>query len=312
MKNLNRIVFLLFALVSVALVAWAIAVGFAAPDSSKIAGNTALINMNDEGVAEPVASTAEGIEELGKVFATQLEEGILTEEGIAEEKIKLENTRTVLVPEYEAKVAAKAEVAKAADAVVAELAEVKKLSRAQKTQLEEAKAVQADFKALNDTLNVYKENISVMEENIADSEKANVAAKADAEGIIALSKAINANLLWFYFLLVFAVCVIIIAAVMNLFQNAGSLGKTILAVCVVVVVVAVAYFVASTHGWSEGATLKDAAGYDLGLGTDPATRTVFGPFEYMMADASILVTYITFAGAALAAIYSAIRGIYKS
>ena len=312
MKNLNRIVFLLFALVSVALVAWAIAVGFAAPDSSKIAGNTALINMNDEGVAEPVASTAEGIEELGKVFATQLEEGILTEEGIAEEKIKLENTRTVLVPEYEAKVAAKAEVAKAADAVVAELAEVKNLSRAQKTQLEEAKAVQADFKALNDTLNVYKEIISVMEENIADSEKANAAAKADAEGIIALSKAINANLLWFYFLLVFAVCVIIIAAVINLFQNAGGLGKTILAVCVVVVVVAVAYFVASTHGWSDGATLKDAAGYDLGLGTDPATRTVFGPFEYMMADASILVTYITFAGAALAAIYSAIRGIYKS
>lgn len=312
MKNLNRIVFLLFALVSVALVAWAIAVGFAAPDSSKIAGNTALINMNDEGVAEPVASTAEGIEELGKVFATQLEEGILTEEGIAEEKIKLENTRTVLVPEYEAKVAAKAEVAKAADAVVAELAEVKNLSRAQKTQLEEAKAVQADFKALNDTLNVYKENISVMEENIADSEKANVAAKAEAEGVVALSKAINANLLWFYFLLVFAVCVIIIAAVMNLFQNAGGLGKTILAVCVVVVVVAVAYFVASTHGWSDGATLKDAAGYDLGLGTDPATRTVFGPFEYMMADASILVTYITFAGAALAAIYSAIRGIYKS
>lgn len=312
MKNLNRIVFLLFALVSVALVAWAIAVGFAAPDSSKIASNTALINMNDEGVAEPVASTAEGIEELGKVFATQLEEGILTEEGIAEEKIKLENTRTVLVPEYEAKVAAKAEVAKAADAVVAELVEVKNLSRAQKTQLEEAKAVQADFKALNDTLNVYKENISVMEENIADSEKANAAAKADAEGIIALSKAINANLLWFYFLLVFAVCVIIIAAVINLFQNAGGLGKTILAVCVVVVVVAVAYFVASTHGWSDGATLKDAAGYDLGLGTDPATRTVFGPFEYMMADASILVTYITFAGAALAAIYSAIRGIYKS
>lgn len=151
-----------------------------------------------------------------------------------------------------------------------------------------------------------------MEENIADSEKANAAAKADAEGIIALSKAINANLLWFYFLLVFAVCVIIIAAVMNLFQNAGGLGKTILAVCVVVVVVAVAYFVASTHGWSDGATLKDAAGYDLGLGTDPATRKVFGPFEYMMADASIWVTYITFAGAALAAIYSAIRGIYKS
>ena len=312
MKNLNRIVFLLFALVSVALVAWAIAVGFAAPDSSKIAGNTALINMNDEGVAEPVASTAEGIEELGKVFATQLEEGILTEEGIAEEKLKLENTRTVLVPEYEAKVRAKAEVAAAADAVVAELGEAKKLSRAQKRQLEEATAVQADFKALNDTLNVYKENILVMEENISMSEKANAKAKADADGIVALSTAISANLMWFYFLMVFSICFIIINSIMNLFQNKGGLGKTVLSVCVVVVVIAVSYFLATTHGWADGATLKDAAGYDLGLGTDPATRTVFGPFEYMLADATIWVAYITFAGAALAAIFSAIRGIYKS
>ncbi len=312
MKNLNRIVFLLFALVSVALVAWAITVGMAAPDSSKIAANAQLINLNDEGVSEPVASTAEGIEELGKVFATQLEEGILTEEGIAEEKLKLENTRTVLVPEYEAKVLAKAEVAAAADAVVAELGEAKKLSRAQKRQLEEAKAVQADFKALNDTLNVYKENVSVMEENISMSEKANAKAKADADGIVALSTAISANLMWFYFLMVFSICFIIINSIMNLFQNKGGLGKTVLSVCVVVVVIAVSYFLATTHGWADGATLKDAAGYDLGLGTDPATRTVFGPFEYMLADATIWVAYITFAGAALAAIFSAIRGIYKS
>ena len=312
MKNLNRIVFLLFALVSVALVAWAIAVGMAAPDSSKIAANAQLINLNDEGVSEPVASTAEGIEELGKVFATQLEEGILTEEGIAEEKLKLENTRTVLVPEYEAKVLAKAEVAAAADAVVAELGEAKKLSRAQKRQLEEATAVQADFKALNDTLNVYKENILVMEENISMSEKANAKAKADADGIVALSTAISANLMWFYFLMVFSICFIIINSIMNLFQNKGGLGKTVLSVCVVVVVIAVSYFLATTHGWADGATLKDAAGYDLGLGTDPATRTVFGPFEYMLADATIWVAYITFAGAALAAIFSAIRGIYKS
>ena len=312
MKNLNRIVFLLFALVSVALVAWAIAVGMAAPDSSKIAANAQLINLNDEGVSEPVASTAEGIEELGKVFATQLEEGILTEEGIAEEKLKLENTRTVLVPEYEAKVRAKAEVAAAADAVVAELGEAKKLSRAQKRQLEEATAVQADFKALNDTLNVYKENILVMEENISMSEKANAKAKADADGIVALSTAISANLMWFYFLMVFSICFIIINSIMNLFQNKGGLGKTVLSVCVVVVVIAVSYFLATTHGWADGATLKDAAGDDLGLGTDPATRTVFGPFEYMLADATIWVAYITFAGAALAAIFSAIRGIYKS
>jgi hypothetical protein len=81
---------------------------------------------------------------------------------------------------------------------------------------------------------------------------------------------------------------------------------------VVAVVVGVAYFLARSNGWAEGHTLKDAAGYDLGIGTDPATRTVFGTFEYMMADTSILVTYITFAGAALAAILSAVRGIFKS
>ena len=312
MKNLNRIVFLLFATVSVALVAWAIVVGMAAPDSSKIAGNAQLINLNDEGVAEPVRSTAHGIEELGKVFATQLEEGVLTEEGIADEKLKLENTRTVLVPEYEAKVGAKAEVAKAADAVVAELSEVKRLSAAQKKKLAEAQAVQADFKALNDTLNVYKENIAVMEENIAASEKANAQAQADAANIIALSTAISVNIMWFYFLLVFAFCIIIINTVMNLFQNKGCLGKTLAAICVVAAVIGVSYVLATTHGWADGATLKDAAGYDLGLGTDLATRKVFGPFEYMLADASILVTYITFAGAALAAILSAVRGVFKS
>ena len=83
-------------------------------------------------------------------------------------------------------------------------------------------------------------------------------------------------------------------------------------VLVVVGVIAIAYFIASGNGWAEGHTLKDAAGYDLGIGTDLATRKVFGPFEYMMADTSIIVTYITIAGAALAAVFSAIRGIYKS
>lgn len=312
MKNLHKLVFPLLAVISVALVAWAIAMGTAAPDSSKIAGNAQLINLNDEGVAEPVSSTAQGIEELGKVFATQLEEGVLTEEGIAEEKLKLENTRTVLVPEYEAKVGAKAEVAKAADAVVAELSEVKRLSAAQKKKLAEAQAVQADFKALNDTLNVYKENISVMEENIAASEAANAKAQADCKNVVALAKAISVNIMWFYFLLVFAIFFILINTVMNLFQNKGGLGRTLVSVCVVAAVIGISYVLATTHGWADGATLKDAAGYDLGLGTDLATRKVFGPFEYMLADASIWVTYITFAGAALAAILSAVRGIFKS
>ncbi|MBO7282920.1 MAG: hypothetical protein J6U73_05930, partial [Alistipes sp.] len=117
---------------------------------------------------------------------------------------------------------------------------------------------------------------------------------------------------WFYFMMVFAVCFIIFAAVWDMLLNAGSLKKTIVSLLIVVGVIAIAYFIASGNGWNEGHTLKDAAGYDLGIGTDLATRTVFGPFEYMIADTSIIVTYITIAGAALAAVFSAVRGIFKS
>ena len=58
--------------------------------------------------------------------------------------------------------------------------------------------------------------------------------------------------------------------------------------------------------------LYDVKGMPLGVGNDPATRTVFGAFEYLVSDVCILVTYIAFVGAALAAIYSAVRGSFKS
>ncbi|MBQ3172748.1 MAG: hypothetical protein IJB56_00395, partial [Alistipes sp.] len=245
---------------------------------------------------------------LGIIFANQLDEGILTLDAIEAEKEKLANTIEKLIPEYEKKVSDNREAALEAQTKIEEL----KDKKGSKKALEEAEKVVADFKALNDTLNQHKENVTIMEENIATSIKANEVAKADGENMVALATAIHWNLMWFYFLMVFAVCFIVMSAIWNMMLNAGGLKKTILALVVVVVVVAVSYLVASSNGWTEGATLKDAAGYDLGIGTDPATRTVFGTFEYMVADTSILVTYITFAGAALAALFSAIRGIYKS
>ena len=47
MRNLHRYVFLVFTLVSVALVAWAIAAGWNAPDSAKIANSTPLVQQFD-------------------------------------------------------------------------------------------------------------------------------------------------------------------------------------------------------------------------------------------------------------------------
>ena len=317
MRKLHSYVFLAFALVSVAMVAWAIVAGWNAPDSAKIATSTPLVQKFDaNGVAVnteddqpvPVESAQEGIEALGIIFANQLDEGILTLDAIEAEKEKLANTIEKLIPEYEKKVSDNREAALEAQTKIEEL----KDKKGSKKALEEAEKVVADFKALNDTLNQHKENVTIMEENIATSIKANEVAKADGENMVALATAIHWNLMWFYFLMVFAVCFIVMSAIWNMMLNAGGLKKTMLALVVVVVVVAVSYLVASSNGWTEGATLKDAAGYDLGIGTDPATRTVFGTFEYMVADTSILVTYITFAGAALAALFSAIRGIYKS
>ena len=232
--------------------------------------------------------------------------------GIEEEKAKLAQTIEVTIPEYEQKVEGSREAALAAQATIAELKEVKRLNARQKKQLAEAEGIEANFKALNDTLAQHRENVTIMEENIAASIKANEQAQANGENMVALATAVHWNLIWFYFMMVFAVCFIIFAALWDMMLNAGSLKKTIVSVLIVVGVIAIAYLIASGNGWNEGHTLKDAAGYDLGIGTDLATRTVFGPFEYMMADTSIIVTYITIAGAALAAVFSAVRGIFKS
>ena len=321
MKKLHRYVFLLFALVSVAMVAWAIVAGMSAPDSAKIANSTPLVQQFDaEGNAVnteddqpvPVATTSEGIRALGIIFANQLEEGILTESAIEEEKVKRTQTIEVVIPEYEQKVKDAREEALAAQATIEELKQVKRLSGAQKKQLANAETIDANFKALNDTLAQYRENVVIMQENIDASIRANAQAKADAENMVALATAVNWNLIWFYFMIVFAICFIVFAAVWDMLLNTGGLKKTAFALLIVAGVIGLAYFIASGNGWNEGHTLKDAAGYDLGIGTDLATRTVFGPFEYMMADTSIIVTYITIAGAALAAVFSAIRGIFKS
>lgn len=319
MKNLNRIVFIIIAVISVCLMGYAIYVGAKAPESSKIAGNMALVQQFDEqgnavmdenGRPVPVQSTDEGIEALKIVFATQYkngDSGVLYGESLEEAKVKKEENLKV-IPELEKRVAAMQADAEAAAAKVKELTE----KRGNKKQIEEAQAIVDEYTKLVDELKQRKDNDIAWTENIPASEVVIANAEADGASVEALAKAINYNILWFYFLMAFAIFFVLIQSIIGLFQNKGGLAKTLVSVVVVVAVVAVAYFVAQSHGWAEGNVLYDVKGHPLGIGNDLATRTVFGAFEYMISDACIIVTYIAFIGAALAALFSALRGTFKS
>ena len=317
MKNLNRIVFIIIAAVSVGLMGYAIYVGASAPESSKIAGNMALVQKfdengdavnNEDGKPVPVQTTAEGIEALKTVFATQYkngDDGILYGEALEEAKVKKEENLQV-IPELEAKIA---ELKPAAEEAAAFIKENK---RANKKHLDEANKLVEEYAKLEGELKTRQDNEKAWTENIPASEAAIAQAEQDGANVEALAKAISYNILWFYFLMAFAVAFVIFNAILNMFQNRGGIVKTAVALVVVLAIVGVAYFIAKSHGWAEGNMLYDVKGMPLGGGNDPATRTVFGAFEYMVSDVCILVTYIAFVGAALAAIYSAVRGSFKS
>lgn len=302
MKTLRLIVISILAIVSVGVAAWTIAVGVKAP--AKIANNTPLV--------QNVKTTEEGIEKLGKIFESQIGDDMLDQEGIKAEQEKLNKTINEHIPAYEAKVAAKEDAKAKAEAELAMLGELKSLNAKQKKQLKEAEAVVADYKATVDTLNIYKSNVDIMKGNIENSIKANDEAKVNAENVIALSNAVSSTMFWAYALVGILVFLIFVSWILGMIQNPKSLVKTLLFGLIAAVVVGVAYFVASTHGWADGETLKDAAGYDLGIGTDPATRKVFGTFEYMISDTSIIIAYIVGGGALVAALFSVIRGYFKS
>jgi hypothetical protein len=96
MKKLHRIVFLVFALISVGLMAWAIVVGVSAPDAGKIADIVGMASQYDEngelkedelGNPLPVLTTAEGIEAMGVATINQMRKSDATIYGTTLEKI---------------------------------------------------------------------------------------------------------------------------------------------------------------------------------------------------------------------------------
>lgn len=323
MKNINRIVFLVLAAISVGLMGYAVYVGASAPESSKIANGMALVQhfdengepVNDEkGNPVPVATTDEGIEALKTVFATQYknaDDGTLYGEALAEAKVKREENLKV-IPELEAKLAEQKAANEEAQATIAELKDVKYKNGSQKKAYEEATKVAEEYAKVEAELNRCKDNEVAWSENIPASEAAIKQAEVDGENVAALAKAVSYNILWVYFLMVFAIAFIIFNWLLTSAQNRGNIKVTILYVVLVLAVVGVAYFIAKSHGWAEGTVLYDATGLPLGIGNDVASRVVFGAFEYMISDVSILVTYFAFVGAALATIFSAVRGSFKS
>lgn len=151
--------------------------------------------------------------------------------------------------------------------------------------------------------------ISTTSTNIETIEKAVVLAKEEGDHLMALATAINWNIYWVYFLLVFAVVFVIAGFFLNLIHEPNwiKLGAVVV---VVAGVAGVAYAIALGHGWDHNVlTMLDANGNPtdiaFGLGSlDSPDRVIFGEKEYMMADVSIWITYIAFILALVAAIFS--------
>lgn len=296
MKVFRIIVVAILAVATIAVSVWTLATGMVAPDSKKITANTPLV--------QNATTTDEGIAMLGEVFANQVEEPLTDIE-------ELKNTQEVLIPECKAKLEAQKEAYTKALEDKARLGELKSLNKKQREELKAADAVIAEYKTTESNLETYEANIKINKDNIAAYEVAKEEAIAEGENIVALSNAINGTMIWCYVLIVLAIVIIVSSLVMGVIQDPRKLISGGILLVIVAAVVGIAYAVALSHGWADGETLKDAAGYDLGIGTDPATRTVFGSFEYMISDTSILVCYIVAGMALLAAGFSVIRGLFK-
>lgn len=108
--------------------------------------------------------------------------------------------------------------------------------------------------------------------------------------------AISVNLIWGYFLFVFAVAAAIFCAVFGMIQNPAGIKGTILSLGLIIVVVTVAYFISAGH------TIQIP---------DLANNSVFGHGETVLTETGILVTYVAMAAAFLTAVATEIWDALK-
>ena len=304
MKIFRIILLIALLLGSVAVAGWLCLVGVGAPENSKITGSTTAV--------QNAATVEEGVAMMGEFVANQIGDDMLTLEQIEAEEAKLKETKEVHIPAYEAKVAAKKEAYDAAAATMAELGDPKKLNPRQKKQYAAAEAVVADYKATADTLAIYNTNVEIMTDNIAASKVANKNAVVEGENMIALANATSAVMIWAYILFGLIILLAIASVILGWVYNPKTLITVAIVVAIAAVVGGVAYYFAVRHGWNDGIRLQDAAGYDLGVGTDPATREVFGAKDYMIADISITICYIVAGMTGVAVLFAFFGRLFKS
>lgn len=108
--------------------------------------------------------------------------------------------------------------------------------------------------------------------------------------------AISLNLVWGYFLIVFAVAAAIFCAIFGMIQNPAGIKGTIISLALIIVIVGVAYFI--------------AAGHSIQI-PDLANGGVFGAGETVLTETSILVTYVSLVAAFLTAVVTEIYGAFK-
>ncbi len=108
--------------------------------------------------------------------------------------------------------------------------------------------------------------------------------------------AIGANLIWGYFLFVFAIAAAIFCAVFGMIQNPAGIKGTILSLALILVIIGVSYFCSASHTVNI---------------VDLQNNGFFGHGETVITETSILVTYVAFVAAFVTAIATEIWGAFK-
>lgn len=109
--------------------------------------------------------------------------------------------------------------------------------------------------------------------------------------------AISLNLIWGYVLLVGAALSVVYCAVKGMVKNPAGIKKTLASVAIIVVVVGAAVAYALSNA---GLAIRNSAG---GVFDDP--------FELVVTESSIIVTYVAFVATVIAAVFSEIRNALK-
>ena len=107
---------------------------------------------------------------------------------------------------------------------------------------------------------------------------------------------ISVNLMWGYFLFVFAVAAAIFCAVFGMIQNPAGIKGTILSLALIIIIVGVWYF------YSAGHTVNIV---------DLQNNGFFGHGETVITETSILVTYVACVAAFVTAVATEIWGAFK-